>query len=319
MSPAKQTRKKWYKDDSLYHKLNIAARKWKSTPQNQSFRQFCKSRHCNGISRSTLNRFIKQKTLGVQYMMGIGRPYKCSKELLLSTKAEPVHGKITTFQITDVFKVWREEDSIQHIRDHRFKRQCFVLICKPKNKEETVYDMPDTVEELQQFSDIHAIVLIGNKHYCYVHVRPHLDKITLYDSGRRSTRTREKRNEGLSREHEEAMDVVLDKICQFSKKEKSQYQKNVAKTPKQDNDIDCGMYALFFADCIRKSMVVKPNLSREDVENYRGRINYYLAMPLLTRHKEERKKRNRDDMGYDDKKRSKHEMRNDEKYAITID
>ena len=107
MSPAKQTRKQWYKDDSLYHKLNIAARKWKSTPQNQSFRQFCKSRHCNGISRSTLNRFIKQKTLGVQYMMGIGRPYKCSKELLLSTKAEPVHGKITTFQITDVFKVWR--------------------------------------------------------------------------------------------------------------------------------------------------------------------------------------------------------------------
>ena len=229
--------------------------------------------------------------------MGIGRPYECSKALLLSTTAKPVQGKITTFQIRDVFKVWREEDSIQHVRDHRFKRQYFVVICKPKNKEETVYDMPDTDEELQQFSDIHAIVLIGNKHYCYVHARPHYDKVTIYDSGRRSTRTRKKRNEGLSHEHDEAMDVVLDKIWQLNKKEKSQYQRNVVETPKQDNGIDCGMFALFFADCVRKSLVVKPDLSREEVKNYRGRINYYLAMPLKTRSRKERKKRNRDEMG----------------------
>jgi hypothetical protein len=252
-------------------------------------------------------------------MMGMGRPYDCSKALLLSTSAKPVDGKISTHQITDVFKVWREEDSLQHVRDHRFKRQCFVVICNPKNKEETVYDMPDTDEELQHFSDIHAIVLIGNKHYCYVHARPHYDKVTIYDSGRRSTRTREKWNDGLSREHEEAMDVVLDKICQLNKKDKSQYQRNVAETPKQDNDIDCGVFALFFADCVRKSMVVKPDLSQEEVMNYRGRIHYYLAVQLKTRSKKERKKRNRNEMGNDDKKRSRDEMINEERSAITID
>ena len=313
MSPTKSTRKKWYKDDSLYLKLSKAAKKWESVQQNQSFRQFCKSRHCDGISRSTLDRFIKQKTCGVQYKMGMGRPYKCSKALLLSTAAKPIDGKITTFHIGDVFKVWREEDRLQHARDHRFKRQCFVLICNPKNLE-TVYDMPATDEELQQFSDIHAIVLMGNKHYCYVHVRPHNDNATIYDSGRRSTRTREKSNE-LSREHKEAMDVVLNKICELNKKDKSQYQRNVAETPKQDNDVDCGVFALFFADCVRKSMVVKPYLSQEEVKNYRGRIGYYLAMPLS---KKERKKRNRDEMGNDGKKRSRDENSND-KSVITIE
>ena len=46
--------------------------------------------------------------------------------------------------------------------------------------------------------------------------------------------------------------------------------------PKQENDVDCGAFVLFYADCARNKMKIKPRLAAEEITNYRGVIWGYV-------------------------------------------
>jgi len=39
--------------------------------------------------------------------------------------------------------------------------------------------------------------------------------------------------------------------------------------PKQSNDKDCGVFAIFFVDCSRSGFTIKPRLSDQGIQNYR--------------------------------------------------
>jgi len=38
--------------------------------------------------------------------------------------------------------------------------------------------------------------------------------------------------------------------------------------PKQSNDKDCGVFAIFFVDCARSGVTIKPHLSDQEIKNF---------------------------------------------------
>ena len=270
--PTKPARRKnWYQKkcgEGSYTALVSAAKKWRRKErEGASFAKFCEKEK---IPQSVLRRYIgHEKATGVKKTTGQGRPYSAQKLLSLSS-LHRVEGKVNTGQIVDVFHVWKDEQLQGYEKDKRKRLDRFALydakkryfIAKPSPTKDTPLGMTNNV---------HCLVLNG-KHYCYMLIRLKID-VEYYDSNRYDGR-----RESNSNNVTDLMDVVAREVGnELHPYDNINYEKKVATgLPKQENDVDCGAFVLFYADCRRHRITIKPSLSTEEITNYRGVIQGYV-------------------------------------------
>lgn len=269
--PTKPARRKnWYQTrrGEYYAALVSASKKWgRGERAGISFIKFCESRT---IPPSVLRRFIgHEEATGVKKTTGQGRPYSAQK-LLVSPSRHHVNGKVTTNQIIDVIEAWKREQMSRYKKDKRKRMDRFALfdvqrrafIAKPSTPKKAALGMTNNV---------HCLVLNG-RHYCYVLIRLKID-IEYYDSNRYEGRAGSNK-----RVPSEVMDVVAKAVGnQLHPDDSVNYTRRVAtRLPKQENDVDCGAFVLFYADCKRNRMKIKPHLTTEEITNYRGAIWGYM-------------------------------------------
>jgi len=181
-------------------------------------------------------------------------------------------GPINLGWIDSIFYQWQFENDEKCAQDKRHKRQYFIRISNidaiPTNS-----NFPSPTDLVFGASCLHIIILIGSKHYAYVKVGMLGCAMEYWDSNqydnRRTTKNAAKRNG----------EVIMEKIESFlnvegAKNTKSieYYKKVIEKRATQFNDIDCGVFALFYVECCVNEIVVKPSLSNEEIENYRVQL-----------------------------------------------
>lgn len=278
---SKKTRNNWY-NGALYPKLVGAARKWKIETNKkmgckQTFKAFCLY---HKVPPTVLRRFNEKqhhKTNETIKLAGQGRPYSAEQLLMKPCSCQHhscshvIAGKITTINIVDTIGVWNAEQLEQHKNDKRTKFDTFVLyimqndcFLKPQSTKMESSAMTNTV---------HCIVL-NVRHYFYLRILLK-DKVTYYDSQKYTGRGGKK----IKPSQTQAINKVLKVIGKHFHPEQSdiKYDHYVAEDiPKQENDIDCGVFSIYYADCNKNKMRIKPRLSKEDIECYRGTILKYI-------------------------------------------
>ena len=97
--------------------------------------------------------------------------------------------------------------------------------------------------------------------------------IRYYDSSHYSLKRRAAKKEDSATKQKCIFEIVRKWIEKISGEEfKFVEETAVEKLPRQDNDVDCGVYLLFYADCKRNKFTINRELSREQIKNYRSRL-----------------------------------------------
>lgn len=284
----KKKRINWYKDPNLNARLNKAANTFSSQKRKRpklSEKKFCEA-NCKGcakgISASVLRRFLANRSK-CRSGSGQGRPFKC--DALLYTpryedEVEELEGKL---EWIDHIGIAMESFQFQNMKDFRDdkrkKKEAFVTYSVKSDYWKGLREEG----EMLRYSSIH-IVILNVRHYVYVHVKRN-GGVFYYDSSRyKQSRSNANANKVIDK-IKSRLDIYLykdRKNCKVIQDGKViQDDRNdevvmIQDLPMQSNDVDCGVFALFFVDCIRNGFAIKPHLSDGEIKNYRGVIKRYL-------------------------------------------
>ena len=210
----------------------------------------------HGIPISTLHRAVNNNKTDNNRR---GRKHNCDA-LLVHQSDEKVVVPMTTFAIEDAICTWQNEKRGEHAMNPRLKREIFVML-----KSENKYMWPRNAGQLNGDEVIHIILHMG-RHYAYVNANGPV--LNYYDSGNAATTTRNKKRNSNA---DTMMREVGEQLNKNTKKQ-FQYLNIVKESPKQTNDLDCGVFALFFMECNMHGYTIKQQLTNNEISNYMGRL-----------------------------------------------
>jgi len=222
-----------------------------SKPINQ--KRFNKAlRKCNNPTNSirAVSRDSKIPYSTLWRAVGKGRPprrrrsrrRKFACDILLRNESVEVYvGPITTFIIQDVMHVWKHEFDEEHAQRRRKKLELFVML-SAINK----YAWPKSVV-LKGNEQVHIILHMG-RHIAYVYIDLLQQFSEYHDSGNAQASTRSGGSHGVG--IMETIEMLITKTTTTKKAQLGIYAQGritpyIVETPKQDNDIDCGVFALW--------------------------------------------------------------------------
>lgn len=266
----KKKRVNWYSNANHYVNLKRAGdsfRRQKKKNSKLSAKYFCENyRVAKGIHDSVLRRYLAKQG---NEMYGQGRRFKCDILTSQPSNDNEVVGKLGTYDhICPILKLFEWQNLKRYQGDKRRKKEAFVFTADVYNENDPWLGLPDAADILS-YSSLHIVVFI-KRHYIYVHVKKHRG-MYYYDS------RKYKSNKQIAMN---IMDKVASKIQNLSTRyfhDNKPEKEMIEERPQQSNDVDCGVFVLFFADCTRKGFAMKPHLSDEEITNYRGVIGRYLT------------------------------------------
>lgn len=126
--------------------------------------------------------------------------------------------------------------------------------------------------------DILCIVLLRVRHYCLcmvdLSVAPHLVRYTILDSSRYDNSTRSDRVNGKFTTILKDVQKILQTVAPERVSKETTFHEWKRKEPRgiatQSNDVDCGVFTLFYLDCIRRGVAIKDSLTDADIIAYRS-------------------------------------------------
>ena len=99
---------------------------------------------------------------------------------------------------------------------------------------------------------IHIAALLGGKHYCYIWLNFGTKQIRYHDSSHYGLRKRAAKKENTNTKQTNTFKVVKKWIESISGEKFNFIEETVVENlPQQDNNVDCGVYLLSYADCTR--------------------------------------------------------------------
>ena len=261
----KASRINWYATDSNYKQLNKAAKKHTSRKKKDktlTIKSFCLSDGtAKGIHHSVMQRYFDNDCW--RERSGQGRPYNCDTLLNKISMGITQERLETHSVISSVMKWFRFESEKRFNENKRRKREACVCTGDVFNPDEPWQGLPPKLD-LLNFSVIH-FVICNKKHFIYV--RADRFEVRYTDSAmyQDNLRSNSKKTSQL------IMEKVVEKIQGISE---GMYflatnYAEIKDGPKQSNDKDCGVFAIFFVDCSRSGFTIKPRLSDQGIQNHR--------------------------------------------------
>jgi hypothetical protein len=186
--------------------------------------------------------------------------------------------------IAQIIKLWQWEEQQLSARNKRRGREYFVYISGMNNKHSHQYNWP-CPEDIMNASTLNVLAhYSGQKsvgHFSYIKcslmntqipIMEYYDS-SMYDGKHRSTKSI-KDGKGINVMKD--LEIYLNKICN-GRNGNAFKSKKIAVTdiPRQTNDCDCGVFAVFFMDCARRRIKIKCNMTDEEVQLYRDTMSSY--------------------------------------------
>ncbi|KAL7531222.1 hypothetical protein ACHAWF_003679 [Thalassiosira exigua] len=223
------------------------------------------------IPTRTFNRFLKNNCV----FKPLGRPWKCDVLLKKCNLKVDCQQKLETTDIFTVLSKWNKMNNNEHKNDKRKSRELFV--CAPDiESPEGWFGMETDATKLKQYKLVHIIALLGKKHYCYIQVSRVMG-LKYFDSGRSSARLKKRTGPN---EHMLQIERGFDGICKLDNgyfvrnDDQPLVMKNVEKNlPVQPDSCSCGVFSLFYVDCVKNGFEIKTKLTEEELSNYRGALS----------------------------------------------
>jgi hypothetical protein len=199
-----------------------------------------------------------------------------------------VKGRLTNFYVGDVLDVFREEETCRRNArtDRRGEIKHYFSAAAFTNKNKlTISDLPSVISDnpnVIQRCKLHLVILVQRTlgecgHYVYVVADFLTHELQYRDPNKYELRNRER---GVY-----IMDVVAKHINKARSGSNHNKHKAIAfskrsycrTVPRQNNDIDCGVFCLYYTDCLRNKYKIKMDLS--DTEIYKSRQRLYSLKP----------------------------------------
>lgn len=279
-------------------RLQMAKKIWERTKSNGkggvSFTKFCKKKN---IPTSTL----WNETNGKCVSHKRGRRNRCDE--LLHCKCDSIsevsfsQEKIDGSLISYIFEYWKQKEILQRTSSHpKRKRHFFVgpqfcqLLEEGGLSPTSLGGWPSAVDTSSyNAGTIHVMVNVAKRHWIYI----------LVDISRREMKAYNSQKYGSNRNHHAQEEVrkveykYMLKIAQFicsleaeANKDKKGGGKADSKIgewnfvvvkglPSQTNHRDCGVFATFYADCMRNQFTIKNQLTDDEITLYRRKMHKY--------------------------------------------
>ena len=122
--------------------------------------------------------------------------------------------------------------------------------------------------------------LLGGRHDCYMWLNFGTRLIRYHDSSHYDLKRRATKKEDNNTKQKCILKIVRTWIETISGEKLNFIEESVVENlPRQNNNVDCGVYLLFYADCTRNKFKIKRELSTDEITNYRSRLGNVVEHP----------------------------------------
>ena len=272
--PKKRARRNWNAPENK-KKLDRIKKAWHKNCREEKkvcFKKFCNDKD---ISASTLKRHLNG---GVTYTGMSGRPFQCDALLKDDSNENELKGKINLSDICSIFKQWQYETDKRLQENGKLRHDYFVTaVIESTSNYKTALFSDIIKNDLQKPTRwIHIAALLGvrsNKHYCYMWLNYEARLIRYHDSSHYDLKRRAAKKEDSATKQKCIIKIVRKWIETISGEKFNFLEETVVENlPRQNNNVDCGVYLLFYADCTRNKLKIKGELSTDEIANYRSRL-----------------------------------------------
>ena len=215
----------------------------------------------------------------------MGKTWKCNALLAeITNHDKQFREELSVSNIASTLDYWQFENEERCASNQRLRREYFIYMDSPKTFEcresmkitfGKAHFLPEPAELVFNAKRLHIIVLLGNKHYAYVNVNMINCNMVYWDSSSYGRVRACKKNKMDGMSVMTRIEALLNELPKEQSTKAINFKKqdeNMENKPTQDNHLDCGVFALFYAECHVHKFKVKETLTRKEIENYRKRI-----------------------------------------------
>ena len=278
-------------------RLQQAKKSWKRTASKGgvSFAKFCKRKN---IPTSTLRNEVNGKSASHKR----GARHNCDELLQCSDNSTSgvTPGKIFGGDISFIIAYWKEKEIHHREKGHyKRKKQFFVgpnffpELEKGGLSSSKLGGWPSAKDTaFYTEGKVHVMVNVSNRHWIYILVDMFQREMKAFNSRSYYSNRRQHaqvEEEAQKVEHKYMLQIKaficsLEVEANINKKmgrktdlKSEKWNITVAKgLPSQSNDLDCGVFATFYADCMRNQFTIKDELTEDEIQSYRRKMHKYI-------------------------------------------